>query len=365
MRNRRFFSLGAALVPMMLTVLLFLLASASQAQPPPIEPASLIVTDPDRMIWDAIGINVGDDMYPDVAYNSQDDEYLVVFEWEDAGGGAGRDIASILVDASGQAALSPYGIDASSTYTDTRPAVAYNPTNNTYLVVWERSNGVGDKNIAAVALHSSGSVSGTASLVANWTGDQKLPDVAYSAVDGMYMVVWEDHYTTWTNGPDIFSAVLDDTATVVDWKSVTGLDAPDEQTQPAVAANTTSGGWLVAWRDSRNMGTTGYDVYGQRMSVSGSTLSTSGTQVAIGTLAGWAGAPDVSWGQPDSGEGAFLTVWAEDAVLYGQRVAADSTLPGGTITVSDYESAKSVPAVAFDTLERSWWVVWADNRDYG
>ena len=134
---------------------------------------------------------------------------------------------------------------------------------------------------------------------------------------------------------------------------------------PAVAANATDGRWLVTWQDSRNSGTTGYDVYGQQMSVSGTTLSTSGSQVAIGTLAGYAGAPDVVWGQPDSGDGAFLTVWAEDSVLYGQRVAADSTLTGGTITISDYESTKSVPAAAFDTLESAWWVVWADNRDYG
>ena len=61
----------------------------------------------------------------------------------------------------------------------------------------------------------------------------------------------------------------------------------------------------------------------------------------------------------------LMAVGDEDSVLYGQRVAADSTLSGGTIVVSDYASSKSVPAMAFDTLERSWWVVWADNRDYG
>ena len=363
MRNRRFFSLGAALVPMMLTVLLFLLASASQAQPPPIEPASLIVTDPDRMIWDAIGGTVGDEMYPDVAYNSQDDEYLVVFELPDVDG-IGRDIKSILVDASGQAALSPNGVAVTSAYTDTRPAVAYNPTNNTYLVVWERSSGGGDKDICRAVLNASGSISVPAYIVAGWNGDQQFPDIAYSAVDDRYLVVWEDHYPSWSYEPNIYAVSIDATASITSYAEIPG-DITGAQTVPSVAANVTSGGWLVAWKDSETGGTGGYDIYGQQMSFSGSMLAISGTQIAIGTVAGYAGAPDVSWGQPDSGEGAFLTVWAEDAVLYGQRVAADSTLTGGTITVSDYESSKSVPAVAFDTLERSWWVVWADNRDYG
>ena len=364
MGNRPFFLLGIALVTAMLTVLLFLCAGASQAQPPPIQPSGLIVTDPDRMIWDAIGINPGDDMYPDIAYNSQDDEYLVVFEWPDSGSGIGRDLVSIRVDASGQAALSPNGVAVSTAYTDTRPAVAYNPTNNTYLVVWERSPGNGGKDICRAVLNASGTISGTEYIVAGWDGNQLFPDVAYSAVDDRYLVVWEDYYAYWTYEPNIYGAVLDEAGASVAFENVTG-DVLGDQTLPSVAANTVSGSWLVTWQDSRNSGTTENDIYGQQMSVSGSTLSPSGPQVAIGTLSGWAGAPDVVWGQPSSGDDAFLTVWAEDSVLYGQRVAADSTLTGDPTTISDYESAKSVPAVAFDTVESEWWVVWADNRDYG
>ena len=363
MRNRRLLSLAAILAAAALTALLLLCAGATSAQPPPVQPCSPIVTAPDRMIWDGVGINPGDDMYPDVAYNSQDDEYLVVFEWPDA---SGRDIVSIRVDANGQAAISPTIVTTSTVYTDTHPAVAYNPTNNTYLVVFERSPGSqGKKDIVRVVLNASGTVSGTSYIVAGWNSDQGNPDVAYSTVDDRYLVVWEANLLAWTNGPDIYGAILDSSGSVLGGQSVTGLDAPGEQTYPAVAANAANGRWLVTWQDSRNSGTTGNDIYGQQMRVSGSTLSISGTQVAIGTIPGWAGQPDVAWGQTGSGDGTFLTAWSESSILVGQRVLADSALAGDVITISNYASSKSVPAAAFAAPDRAWWVVWEDNRDYG
>jgi hypothetical protein len=264
MDGKWFFSLVTALVAAALTGLLLLFVGAASAQPPPVQPCSPVVTDPDRLIWDGIGVNPGDDMYPDVAYNSQDNEYLVVFEWPDASGN-GRDIESIRVDANGQVALLHNGVAIDPAYTDTHPAVAYNPTNNTYLVAWERSSPAttNGKDIARVILNASGAVSGTEYIVVNWEGDQEFPDVAYSAVYDRYLVVWEDHYPGLVDGPDIYGASFDGSGSDRRYVNVTALNAAGEQSSPAVAANAANGRWLVIWRDSRNSGTTGDDIYGQ------------------------------------------------------------------------------------------------------
>jgi hypothetical protein len=323
-------------------------------------------TAPDRMIWDAISINPGDDTHPAVAYNSQDDEYLVVFEWETVGGGSGRDLASIVVDSNGQAALSPNGIATSSAYTHTRPALAYNPTNNTYLVVWERSpSSDGSKDIWGAILHASGSLSGTAFWIANWAGDQQYPDVAYSTVVSRYLVVWEDHYPTWLYEPNIYGVSLNNQGSDPDHYSITS-DIEGWQIQPAVAANAANGRWMVTWSDSRDLAATGYDIYVQQIQISGGAPVVWGSQVHIGDFWGTADTPDLAWGQVGSGDGEFLTVWSENSNIYGQRVQANSALAGDLITVSTLVTAsQSVPVLAFDSADEAWWVVWADSRDYG
>jgi hypothetical protein len=368
MKRKRFFLWVAVLIAVALTGLLLLWADVARVQASTAQPrvTAVVVTDTDKMIWDAIGINVGDDMYPDVAYNSQDDEYLVVFEWEDTGGGSGRDLASVRVDANGQASYSPQGVAISGLYTDTRPAVAYNPTNNTYLAVWERSpDSDGTKGIRGVILNSGGAVSGTEFYIVDWSGDQRYPDVAYSAAMDRYLVVWEDNYGSFPEPPDVYGASLDSSGSDRQFRYISG-STPGNQILPAVAANDANGRWLVMWSDSRDYATTGYDVYGQQVQFSGALVSLWGSQVHIGEFWGSASAPDVAWGQIGTGDGEFLTVWSENSLVYGQRVQANSTLVGDVITVStDYDSSKSYPALAFDSADEAWWVVWADNRDYG
>jgi hypothetical protein len=300
-----------------------------------------------------------------VAYNSQDNEYLIVFECEDAVGD-GRDLVSIIVDANGQSSFSPNGIATSSSYTDTRPSVAYNPSSNSYMVVWERRPGSdGAKDIWRAILDSTGAISGTEYGIATYVGDQQYPDVAYSPAVSRYLVVWEDHYTVWTNRPDIYGASLDSSGSDASYLSITGLNAVGGQTRPAVAANGANGRWMVVWRDSRNSGSTGYDIYGQQMEHSGGLLIW-GSQVRMADYWSNSDWPDVAWGQVGVGDGEFLTVWSDASLINGQRLQANSTLSGDEIAVStDRVSGKILPAVAYASAEDSWWVVWLDSRDYG
>ncbi len=364
MNGKRFLPMAAGLIAATLIGLLLLWADATQAQVSPthnhaaVGPA-LVVTDTDKMIWDAEGTNPGDDTNPDVAYNSHTDEHLVVFEWPDE---VGRDIASILVDADGQAAYSPNGVAISDAYTDTNPAVAYNPTDNNYLAVWEREAPTGEKFIHGAILNPSGTFSKEVAI-ASWAGDQVYPDVAYSTASGLYLVVWEDHYPTWTNEPNLYGRSMDGLGDNKQWVFILG-DVAGGQTLPAVAANNANGRWMVTWRDSRDSATTNDDIYGKQVASSGNT--TWGGQVPIATVAGWASAPDVAWGQVGSGDGEFLAVWSENETMYARRIQANNVLLSEAITVSSHlTSNKYIPAVTYNAVERKWWTVWEDNRDKG
>ena len=361
---------AAVMVALVLAGLVLVATNTTHAQAPSANPritsvSSAIVTGTDRMIWDPTGIGSGDETHPDVAYNSQDDEYLVVFECEDAVGD-GRDVVSIIVDSDGQSSYSPNGIATNSSYTDTRPAVAYNPSNNTYLVVWERrSSSSNARDIYRAVLDSSGAISGTEYGIATYAGDQQFPDVAYSPVVSLYLVVWEDHYTTWVNPPDIYGVSLDNSGSVSSYLSITGLDAVGGQARPAVAANGTNGRWMVVWSDSRNSGSTGYDIYGQQMANSGG-LYVWRSQIRMADYWSNSDWPDVAWGQVGADHGEFLAVWSDSGVIMGQRIGASGVFAGSEITVSTNRvSGKLLPAVAFDSADETWWVVWQDSREYG
>jgi hypothetical protein len=344
---------------------LILLPWDSATARPPVSVTSFVATESDFPIWEWRFSNACDEMHADVAYNEDDDEYLVVFDW-DLNDSDDHDIMAVTVSADGQAAMSSFSIAYDATYDDSYPAVARDPYGNGYLVVWQRRIGTGDYNIYGSVITST---VGAPFALATWSGDQLYPDVAYATATSRYLVVWEDHYSTWTNAPDIYSASLNNSRTDVQYLSITGHDAPGNQTRPAVVTNGFNYHWLVTWKDSRNSGTTSDDIYGQLLKFLGGTLSLESSQIHIGALSGYAGAPAVGWGQVDpsaSAYGEYLVAWPESDDMLAQRIdGQDYSLVGGPITVSDYDSGKYDPAVIYATVSEEWWLVWEDNRDYG
>ena len=306
-----------------------------------------------------------DEMHPDVAYNPVDDLFMVVFDWDLHGGGA-RDVMLVRVYPDGSIDPVPLEVAEDAAWDDSNPTVAYNPNDDNYLVVWERRDATGVAQIFGAIVD--GTTAGTPFSIQIGNADHLAPDVAYSSVAGRYLVVWEDHGIGWGGPPDIVGASCNGTGDA--WQSLHIAPEPNvgtsDQTKPAVAAHGTLPRWLVTWEDSRTQATTGVDIYGQQVTFEASTLSLYGAQIAIGAQTGDAWAPDAAWGAVGAAGGEYLTVWSEGGWLFAQRVAANSTLLGGLITVSNYpESVKRDSAVAFASASNAWWVVWADDRDYG
>lgn len=343
-------------------VVALLLTGGAEARPP--AAGGSIPTDPDFPIWEWIGSNACNEMHPDVAYDEDNDRYLVVFDW-DLNGTDDHDVMGMYVSADGVLIGWVFSI-ADGSSDDSHPAVARDPYGNNFLVVWQRKNASGNYDIWGRLIGAGG---GSEFPIATWLGDQVYPDLAYATASSSYLVAWEDHWPNWTNQPDIYGAIVDSTGSVLQYSTVTGLNAVGEQTRPAVAVNAFDYRWLVVWRDSRNSGTTNDDIYGRTMVFSSGVFTPSGDPFPIGTLPWWAGSPAVAWGRklPSmSAYGEFLVTWPETGTLWAQRVDGfNYNLVGSPIVVSDFDSGKSNPAVLFATEQEEWWVVWEDDREYG
>jgi hypothetical protein len=99
------------------------------------------------------GDTVFDAFSPAVAYNSSDNEYLVVWSGDDGAGALvdgeneiyGQRVSATTFAQAGvnDFRISDMGSDGDSFFAAAAPAVTYNSTNNEYLVVWHGTDDVG------------------------------------------------------------------------------------------------------------------------------------------------------------------------------------------------------------------------------
>ena len=351
--------MGAGAVGLALLALALLSRSSATARPAT-SAAATIPTDPDFPIWEWLYSNKCDEMHPDVAYNGSDDEYLVVFDWDLQG--TSHDIMAVRLSAEGQVLGSVFSISYGDE-DDSYPAVARNPYGDGYLVVWQREVGAGNHDIYG-AIYTD--TVGTPFAIAAYADDQLYPDVAYATASHHFLVVWEDHNHLFIAPPNVRGRCLDQDGTLLGASALAIGGSSGLQYRPSLATNGFDYRWLVAWRDNR-VGP--YDIYGREVDSIGN-CSLPGSDFVISDQAGYAGWPAVSWGRedpPPSAYGEFLVVWPEESKVFAQRVDGSdySLVAGDPITVSSHSSGKYAPAVDFAWQQEEWWVVWQDDRDYG
>ena len=263
---------------------------------------------------------------PKVAYNSVDDEYLVV--WKDGrnSSSSGMDIYGRRVASTGE----PVGGDFPITTMvgdQWGAAIAYNPLANEYLVVW------GGDDIHGQRVSNTGRLAGNRIPISTAAGTQESPDVVYLPSANEYLVVWEDRrnfdsarrldiYGQWITG-----------AGGLEGGNFPITAEPASARAPALAYNSTVNEVLVIWRDSRNLLTSQFDLYGRGLSHDGGLL---GGEVVISAEADKQEQPALAY---SSGANEYLAVWRDErnvetsgADLYGQRVGPISPTSDPTPT---------------------------------
>ena len=156
----------------------------------------------------------------------------------------------------------------SDTISSLSPQVAYNSTNEEFLVVWHNNQSGGSRDIYARRVLIDGTLSTWFAIFAIPGEVHWLPSVAYNSAQNEYLVAWYELVGSWQD--DVFAArVAWDGSTV---GSPINIGSPvDVQMWPTVAANPIRDEYLVSYSNIWAGGT--YDVDGQRVDGDGTLLS--------------------------------------------------------------------------------------------
>jgi len=243
-----------------------------------------------------------------------------------------------------------FAISARIDCEESYPAAVFGET--TYCVVWQGF--CADlSNIYGTRVSPSGTVLDTAgitvSTISYW---QMNASVGFDGTN--YLVVWQDSRDWSASRYDIYGARVSRSGTVLDPTGTPISTAVGPQGSPAVSAGNIN--YLVVWTDCRN---SSYDdIYGARVSQAGLVLDPEG--IPISTAADWQLAPAVSFDGTN-----FLAVWqdrrGEHWDIYGTRVSqAGIVLDPEGIPISTAAGCQEFPAISFDGT--NFLVVWTDGR---
>ena len=216
-----------------------------------------------------VPIATTDDMkyVPAVAYDSLHDQFLVVWEHVLSGTGV-HEIDGALVSAAG--ALLKAFVVSSDTHNELTPDVAFDSVNSRYLVVWVY-DAVGDQSdfdIYGRLIPSSGPDHSIQEMWIDPNGYSSVePKVAFGLSPDAFLIVWKNKGYN-TTPASISGALRKNDGSFVSFTVYSdlrlGVDAP------AVAYDAASNNFLAAWQVKREF--TGWDVEGQRLDTAGQAL---------------------------------------------------------------------------------------------
>ena len=194
--------------------------------------------------------------YPDVAYNIQEDSYLIVWEFNSYSGGSYENVQGRLLYADGSLSGDLFFDTGGALRNRTQPRVDYGYTYNRNMVVWvgKTSGGV-YSDIEGQVVNSNGAKIGSNFIIAQGTltlsHDQ--PDLAYNISRNQYLIVWRCYDTNDPNdfNYDIYGQRVTDVPGSKGNRLSIGRFSPSESS-PSVAALQSpapqSGIYLVAWQ---------------------------------------------------------------------------------------------------------------------
>ena len=339
---------------------------------------------------------------PAVAYNSQANQYLVVWSGTDDTAPLVQDEFEIFgqrLDAGGSEVgtddfrISDMGPNGDADFAAREPAVAYNSQANQYLTVWEGEDDTAplvdnEDEIFGQRLDASGAETGSNDFRisdmgpdGNTSFNAQEPAVAYDSQANQHLVVWYGDDAT-NNEEEIFGQRLDASGAETGSNDFRISDmGPDGDTlldakEPAVAYNSLASEHLVVWRgdDATNNED---EIFGQRLSAAGAEIGTNDfrmTQTGPDGDANFdARGPAVAYGSQAS---EYLLVWRADGPtddeveVFGQRLSA----AGAEIGTNDFRMSQMgpdgdpnfdgyAPAAAYNSQANQYLAVWEGDDD--
>jgi len=292
-----------------------------------------------------IAITMGDlnQSFPAVAFDGTN--YLVAFTTF----GDTSDLQCARVSPGGSV-LDPDGINITKGINEQwSPAVAFDGTN--YFVVWQDARTPSYDVYGARVTPSGAILDGGGIAIARGGRSQLAPAVAFDGSD--YLVAWSELRANEGGNYDIYGARVSPAGTVLDPAGIGISTASGTQAAPAVTSG--GGNSLVVWEDGRNKG----QIFAARVTAGGTVLDPNGIELSPAN--GFALSPAAAF---DGGN--YLVAWSDTRTfttfdIYGARVTQSGTVldPDG-FPISTEDSTQERPAIAFDGA--NYLVAWDDLR---
>ena len=342
---------------------------------------------------------------PAVAYNSQDDEYFLV--WFDK---TNQEVWGRIISGSDpvNSTTNSFRIDGGYAIDPARPAVAYNSDNNQYFVIWETS-GSPVQYITGRAYDANGNVL-DANTISYWPGWNAR--VEYCPDNSQYLIVYinfknvngfwvnanyrmaasspfvignskeniqgvdlakgsnEYFMAAWSAKWDInneeYSGIrgnfvhatqkLGSNSFYISWYDGQWYGAHD----PAVAFNPDTKKYLVVWRDTRHH-QNAYDnhsIYGQYVDqATTQQYHKTNFQIAPKSTTNNKQNPAIVF---DKAHDSFLVSWDQDDI-YGQMIQ-DSTIVGSPFPISTASNSQNSSRLVYNSTRKQLLCVWEDHR---
>jgi hypothetical protein len=338
--------------------------------------ASLIGT-PYRIGQDSLN-----EVQPDVGYNSQDREYLVVWSNDRPGN---DDIRAQRVAFDGRLIGNPFYVATGQGHDRRFPAIAYNSKHNQYLVVWEDTTPSGDSAILGRRLAGDGVLIDLTDQVIQGTNANygySSPAVIYAYTSDLFLVVW----TAWSRpllGTYIILGITIPPQHGFPMNSSFPISSSVgyPRSQPAVAYNRHANRSMVVWEE-KNLTTGLWEVKGHQVTGDGSIW---GSELNLGWAGGDNRNPDIAALPTSSTDIKFMVVWevdpnpspgsngtgsamiSETGIIKGSGRVTDSNTLIRSVAVAANENTKTYLDVTWnDGLGgRGWFVIQYDEDGYG
>lgn len=239
------------------------------------------------------------------------------------------------------------------------PAVASSVKGGNHLVVWHtQPSRNADSDVHARYLDSQGRPQGAPFPISAAEGDQLRPAVAYAPAGEAFVVVWQDDRTG--NGFDLYARLAPATDRGAGRGAAGGQEfivssAPGDQLIPAIACETDEPRCLVVWMDNRNASVFDTDVLGRLIDVV--TGEAIGDEIDVAVARWYQDSPAVVY-NPVSGE--YMVVWNDD--ISCRRVSRNGRPQGAKIDISLESPFQYKPAISVNAAG-NYLVVWEDGRN--
>ena len=305
---------------------------------------------------------------PRIAYNSEDDEFLLVWTEQgvrEPGGPSLYGVVAQRFSSLGEkiaSSFNPIGDPVNKIIL--LPTPECNIFTKEYLIAYTTS-GDGFDEFGGI-INNTGTILKNPFPLSVKPGSQMHSSVAFNTQDREFFVVYN---SSESGSPDIKGIILDENGTPVGDELMIN-DTEGDQYNPYIVYNPTDNTYLLNWEDFRNVPTwqENGEIYGALLDSDGSVLVNDIRMID-------------DFGEPDEGDqrhnqiaynpdkNEFFVCWSDmgpslnNVGVRGRLIASDGTLKGPIFMVEDTTSTQMYPHPIYVPQKKQYFILWEDGRN--